>query len=172
MKYEEMRKLIETVKGSTFAGITTKTSVKLLGGKKNPMQNRVEKLTENSNVMIFSNCTKSGYEEMVKRRMIQENKDSSDFIVSNRAWGTRIGNSPFIEHNGKMYLECVFMKSGKSKYLLDGIEINRDDIEGMPVKKEPTEAYINSQGGIEDKVIIRTFSIDSIVSMKMRGKII
>lgn len=170
MKYEDMKTVISSVKGSTFAGMTTKTTVKLLGGKKNPMQGRVEKVTENSNVMLFSNCSKSGYEEMVKRRMIKENKSPEEFAVQERAWGKRVGNSPFIEHNEKMYLECIFVKAGKSKYLLDGVEINKEDVEGLPVKNETTDGFKNSQGGIEDKVVIRTFAVDSIISMKIKGE--
>ena len=89
--------------------------MKLTGGKKNPFQGRVKKITDGANVMIFSGTAQNGYENMVKRRMLEEGKDPDTFVLGKRAWGTRIGETPFIEHNGKHYLECVFISPGKSK---------------------------------------------------------
>lgn len=166
--YEKLNEIVSSVKGTTFAGLTTRTSVKLLGGKKNPMQGRVEKLTENSNVIIYSNSEKSGYGEMVKRRMLKEGKDPSEFKMKPRVWGVRVGNSPFIEHKDKYYFECIFVNPGKVTYFLDGEVIEKDEIEGLPKPKEKDEVKEDtSQGGIEDKVILRTFSLDSIVSIKI-----
>jgi hypothetical protein len=168
MKYEDLFDLVNQVRGSSFMGLTTETKVKLKGGKKNPMQGRVTKVTENSNVMIFSNCAKSGYEEMVKRRMKEEGKNPNDFTLKPRTWGKRIEDTPFIEHNGKKYLECIFITPGKSKYLLDGKEIDKEDIEGMPEESENRGS--SAQGGIENQVIIRTYAIDSIRYLKLKGK--
>ena len=170
--YETLNELVSQVKGTTFAGLTTKTEVKLKGGKKNPMQGRVQKLTENANVMVFSNSEKSGYGEMVKRRMISEGKDPADFQMKPRAWGTRIGKSPFIEHNGNKYFECIFVSPGKSTYLLDGEPIEKEHIEGLPEPKEKTEGETKSQGGIENKVILRTFNLSSIVSIKLKNEVL
>jgi len=167
--YENLKELVNDIKGSTFAGLTTRTKVKLTGGKKNPMQDRVEKLTENSNVMVFSNSEKSGYAEMVKRRMVKEGKNPDEFQLKPRAWGTRVENSPFIKHNDKYYFECIFINPGKSTYLLDGEPIDKSEIEGLPQDKEKTETEIKSQGGIEDKVVLRTFALESIVSIKLKN---
>lgn len=172
INYETLNELVSKVKGTTFAGLTTKTGVKLKGGKKNPMQGRVEKLTENANIMVFSNSEKSGYGEMVKRRMLSEGKNPEEFQMKPRAWGTRIGNSPFIEHNENKYFECIFVSPGKSTYLLDGQPVKKEDIEGFPEPKEKTEGEVNSQGGIEDKVILRTFKLDSIVSIKLKNEVL
>jgi hypothetical protein len=169
--YTELNELVSKVKGTTFAGITTKTEVKLLGGKKNHMQGRVQKLTENANILVYSNSEKSGYAEMVKRRMLKEGKDPSEFKLKPRAWGVRIGNSPFIEHNDKHYFECIFVSPGKSTYFLDGKPIAKEEIEGLPQPKEKDESVEDkSQGGIEDKVILRTFSLESIVSIKLKNE--
>jgi hypothetical protein len=173
--YEKLNEMISSVRGTTFAGITTKTQVKLTGGKKNPMQGRVEKLTEDANIIVYSNSEVSGYGAMVKRRMLKEGKDPAEFVMKPRAWGTRVGKSPFIEHNGKYYLECIFRSPGKTTYFLDGKPINKEDIEGLPEAKEKTEekteAQEKSQGGIEDKIIIRTFALDSIVSVKLKNEV-
>lgn len=168
MEYETLKQAVDLVKGSTFISLDTITEVKLTGGKKNPLQGRVQKVTRGANVMIFNSTEQNGYENMIKRRMAEEGKDPSTFVLGKRAWGQRIEQSPFIDHNGKKYLECIFVAPGKTVYLVDGVETDKDDIEGIPVVKENEE----SQGGIENKVVIRTFSLDSIATVKINGSII
>ena len=170
MNYEDLKSLVESVKGTTFAGLDTLTSVSLKGGKKNTMQGRVTKRTTNANIMLFSNSSVNGYEAMVKRRMLKEGKDPETFTVKPRAWGNRIGTSPFIEHNGKHYLECIFVSSGKSEYFLDGNPIAKEDIEGIDVTTDDTEKKETGQGGIEAQVVIRTFSLDSIERISIKGE--
>lgn len=167
--YLGLKQEIDKIKGTTFCGLTTLTAVKLRGGKKNSMQGRVTKKTEDANVILFSNTKDSGYVSLVRKRMIAEGKDPDTFEPKPRAWGTRMGNSPFIEHNGKHYLECFFLSPGKTTYYLDGKEIDKDLIEGLDSDKPKTEAYEESQGGIENKVVIRTFAIESIERLKMKG---
>jgi hypothetical protein len=165
MEYNTIKQQIDKVKGSTFISLDTITEVKLTGGKKNPLQGRVQKLTTGANVMVFNSTEQNGYENMIKRRMLDEGKDPSTFSLGNRPWGTRIEQSPFIDHNGKKYIECIFMSPGKTVYLVDGVETAKDDIEGLPEVKENPD----SQGGIENKVIIRTFAVDSIRAMRVNG---
>jgi hypothetical protein len=165
MEYDVIKAEINKVKGSTFVGLNTLTEVKLTGGKKNPFQGRVQKTTRGANVMVFNSTEQNGYENMIKRRMLEEGKDPSTFTLGKRAWGQRIEQSPFIDHNGKTYLECIFITPGKTTYLVDGVEVDKDDIEGIPVTKESED----SQGGIDNKVVIRTFSLESIQSVKING---
>ena len=165
MDFEKIKAEVDKVKGSTFISIDTMTEVKLTGGKKNPYQGRVRKVTRGANVMIFAGTEQNGYENMIKRRMLEEGKDPSTFTLGKRAWGTRIGETPFIEHNGKHYLECIFISNGKTSYFVDNVETPEDEIEGIPEAKENPEG----QGGIENKVIIRTFALDSIASIRMKG---
>lgn len=165
MDFEVIKEQIDKVRGSTFASIDTVTDVKLTGGKKNALQGRVQKLTTGANVIIFNSTEQNGYENMIKRRMVEEGKDPSTFTLGSRPWGTRVDQSPFIDHNGKKYIEFVFMNPGKTTYLVDGVETAKDDIEGLPEVKENPD----SQGGIENKVIIRTYAIDSIKSMRVNG---
>lgn len=170
MTYEELKKIINEVNGCTFAGLDTITSVTLFGGKKNPMQGRVTKRNVGSNVMLFSNTDVNPYEMMVKRRLEAEGKDPAVFTVKPRTWGTRVENSPFIEHKGKYYLEVFFRSSGKNVYYLDGNEIEKDQIEGLesPTAKDDTDKA-PAQGGLEDKVQLRTYSIESIEKIRING---
>lgn len=147
----------EHVNGATFISIDTKTDVTLLGGKKNPMQGRVQKSTTGSNVMVFQNKTTNAYENMVNRRLEKEGKPVV-FEVGPRKWGTRIPNTPFVEHNGELYLEVIFLRAGEVQYLLDGQPVDKADIEGLAEKPD-----YEGQGGLDNKVIIRTFKVSSIV---------
>lgn len=159
--------LIETmaeVSGSSFIGLDTVTTPKLRGGKSNPMQGRVQKHMTGASVMVFQNKKSHGYDNMVKRRLEKEGKNPESFKLSPRKWGERIENLPVVVHNGKEYLEVIFLHSGKTFYTLDGKQIERDHIEGLEAKPE------GHQGSLENKVIIRTFAADSITEIRINGQ--
>jgi len=167
MNYNEIKEALESVKGGSFIGLDTKSEVKLKGGKKNPMQGRVTKITTGANTMVFATESGSPYEAMVKRRLEEEGKDPESFTVGPRAWGTRIKGTPFIEHKDNHYLEVIYISPGKTEYFLDGEPIEKDEIEGLGVDTEKTE---KGQGGLENKVVIRTFKTDSIVAIRTNGQ--
>lgn len=110
--------------------------------------------------MISTNKNGSVYQRMVNRRLATEGKDAT-FKAQERKWGTRIDNTPFIEHNGAIYLEVFFIRSGATQFTLDGAQISKSDIIGMPKSTVSEE----SQGGLEDQVIIRTIKCDNIRSI-------
>jgi hypothetical protein len=107
--------------------------------------------------MVFQNKKVNGYENMVRRRLVKEGKNPDTFELKPRAWGHRLAGAPFVEHKGKYYVEVIFLHKGDTEYLLDGGVVSKNDIQGMPGSKE--EAY---QGGVDEKVIIRTYAADSI----------
>ena len=150
MKPHVLERLLAHVNGANFISIDTETVPTLTGGKKNPFQGRVTKKTTGSNVMVFSNKNHSAYEAMVNRRLTKEGKEGS-FTVGPRQWGTRVPNKPFVEHNGQSYLEVIYLKAGDTQYLVDGQPFN-GVIEGLKTAEE------SQQGGLEDKVIIRTIN--------------
>jgi hypothetical protein len=155
------------VNGGSFISIDSITDVKLAGGKGNPFQGRVKKLTVGSNVMVFQNKNTNAYEAMVKRRLTKEGKDPETFVLSPRSWGVREIGTPFVTHNEKEYLEVIFLKCGEVKYTLDGQPVDKYLILGLPERSQEAE-----QGGLSDqnKVIIRTYSFDSIVKVTIDGK--
>jgi hypothetical protein len=150
--------LNDNVNGSSFITIDTSTTPTLTGGKKNPHKGRVRKITTGANVMVFQNKNSNGYENMVKRRLIKEGKTPS-FTLSARKWGTRLTDTPIVEHKGSYYLEVIFLHKGKTHFELDGVRIDKSKIEGLNYTDEAV------QGGLNDKVIIRTFKIDSLVNI-------
>jgi len=155
-----LRTLLEAVNGASFISINTSTEPKLKGGKKNAYLGRVRKVMTGANVMVFQNKNSNGYDNMVKRRLVAEGKDPASFSLSPRAWGTRLPNTPIVENKGQYYLEVIFLNSGEVHYEVDGIVTDPATITGLDV--DHTEA---AQGGLNDKVIIRTFKIDSLTSI-------
>lgn len=171
MKRQTIESAIASVDGASIANIDTITEVKLTGGKKNPLQGRVQKRTVGSQVMMFTNKNSNGYENMVRRRLVQEGKNPETFELKPRAWGTRVEDSPLIEHTNAKgeyseYIEVIFLKSGTTEYLVDGQVTPKDEIEGIPASK----VYETQQGGLEDQVVIRSFKLDSIESIRIGGQ--
>ena len=157
-----------TLTGATFVGLDSQTTVALKGGRANPMKDRVTKLSYDNQVMCFTNSKTNAYDAMVKRRLVAEGKAADDFVLGPRAWGERIAGTPFVEHRGKLYLEVIFLRAGKSTFFLDGAEIARSDVTGLD---EPT-VNPEAQGGLsaDNRVVIRTFALDSIVALRVNGR--
>ncbi len=156
----DIRALLSTVNGSTFMSISTATTPILAGGQKNPHQGRVRKITQGTNVMVFQNKDKNGYNEMVKRRLIQEGKDPESFQLSPRRWGQRVPNLPLVEHNGQLYLEVIRLRVGDIHYELDGMIIAKQHIQGL--KPDPDGA---EQGGLNKKVDIHAYNLSSLTEL-------
>lgn len=165
MDYETAQQVFGSLAGGTFVGIDTLTEVKLRGGQKNPMQGRVTKRMTGAQIMVFTNQNTNAYAEMVRRRLAEEGMDPDSFQLGERAWGTRVPGTPFVEHKGRYYLETIFQRAGRVEYLLDGEPIERDQIQGLEERSENPE----SQAGLERKVVIRTFALDSIIGLRARG---
>jgi len=87
---------LKELNGQAIVSFNAKTQIKLLGGKKNPMLNRVEKVMKNGQIMIMCNMNSNGYDNMVKRRLKAEGKDPESFKLSKRVWGERVPNTPFV----------------------------------------------------------------------------
>ncbi len=165
MDYPTAQKIFGSLAGGTFVGIDTQTEVKLKGGRKNPHQGRVTKVMTGAQIMVFTNAETNAYDAMVKRRLEAEGKDPESFVLGERVWGQRIAGTPFVEHAGQYYLETIFMRAGAVEYRLDGVPIPKDQIEGL----EEKEVSQDSQAGLDNKVVIRTFKLDSIMGLRAMG---
>ena len=168
MKHTQLIAAFQNVSGSSFVGLDTLTEVKLAGGKKNPQQGRITKKMVGAQIMVFQNKNINGYEAMIARRLAAEGKDPASFVLGERAWGSRVPNMPIIEHfkDGatNYYLEAIFLKPGAVSYFQDGAPIEKSDIVGLDDKTE------GEQGGLENRVIIRSFKADSITEVRVDGK--
>lgn len=168
MKINQVFAAVTNVSGASFVGMDTLTTVSLLGGKANPHKGRITKRMTGASVMCFQNKNINGYAAMVARRLEAEGKDSASFELGSRAWGERMPNLPIVRHekNGitVYYMEVIFLKPGKVEFLLDGEIITKSEIIGLADKDE------GAQGGLENKVIVRTFGVDSITAIRIDGK--
>ena len=175
MDYATAQKAFGDIPGGTFVGMDTETVVPLKGGKKNPYQGRLTKRMTNANVMVFGNTASNAYENMVKRRLEKEGQDPEQFKLGKRAWGTRVPGTAFVEHKGAHYVEVIFMRAGAVEYFLDGKSID------LTVSPLGTSNWLdiperkinpNGQGGLseENRVVIRTFKLDSILQVRVNGE--
>ncbi len=176
MKKHNIAAILANVNGTTFAGIDHLSALKVnktlpnpdyvkgngLPAKiPNPHFEHISKLTMGSSVTVGAS-----YENMVKKKLIKEGKDPLDFVAGSLPWGTRIGNSPLIEHKGQIYIQLIFMKGGDTVYRHGATVIEESEIQGFTPPKKKEE----SQGGLEDEVIIRTLKLDSIVKLRINKK--
>lgn len=176
--------ILADINGAEFASIDTLTIVplnKTLGGRgtgANPHHGKVFKRTEGIRCMVYTNKNSNAYENMVKRRLVKEGQDPEQFQLGERAFGKRIENTCFIEHTLKgetvpqKYLEVICIGDGPklSEYLLvtdRGMRpIAKDEIIGL----KPESVNPDSQGGLEDKVIIRTFRVENVKRIRTDKK--
>ena len=163
MQLETVLEVINLATSDDIIKLTTMSDVKLTGGKKNPLQGKVTKVTEGATVNLMDGTT---YGEVVKEQMVKEGKDPNDFKINERPWGIRVDNTPLIKHNDQYYLETMHLSGGTTTYMVEGNPTNKDDIEGLPV----TKVSESSQGGIDNKVIIRTHKLESIVGLYVNDK--
>lgn len=133
---------IINVKGTTFIGFDTETTVKLTGGKKNPLQGRVTKRTTGLTGMLFSDQNSSGYENKVNREL-KKLGITETFKAGSARWGHHIPGTPFVEHKDNKYLQVILNDNKhETKYYVDGIETPKEEIEGLP-KPRPTKHGVN-----------------------------
>jgi hypothetical protein len=166
MSQHLIKQVLQNVDGNTIVSIDTLTQPTMSGGQANPYKGRVFKVMIGANVIIFTNKRANGYENMVNRRLEKEGLDPNSFKVGPRAWGKRVDGTPFVEHNGETYLEVIFLKPGKPQYFCDMTEVTPAAAETMGVKMDKQEG---EQGGLKNKVIIRTFKMDSITAITING---
>lgn len=170
--------VLSRLSGTMYIGLDTTTEVKLPGGKGNVLQGRVFKVTTGMQCSVFQNKFVNGYENQVKKKMVAEGLDPEDFKVGERTWGTRIPETPLIEHEGQYYLEVIVGKSNTDTFYLVNNKVTKhsktEDGQGCLVDDEgniltllpKVYASKEGQGSVEDKVIIRTLKLDSILEIR------
>lgn len=154
--------IADNLNGLTFVGLDTETTVKLKGGKKNILQGRVTKRTTGISARIAQNMHTNAYVNSVRKGLEQEGKSADDFQLSPRKWGVRIDNTPFIENKGQYYLEVDIQSAGVTEVLLDGQPTDKSTIEGYPSARVQAK-----QGGLDNKIILRDFKVESITTIRI-----
>lgn len=88
-----------------------------------------------------------------------------NYKLSPRSWGNKVAGTPFVEHNGEVYLPCLVESNIDTVYL----DTNTGDPMDMSIlspwlvkPKEPKK-----QAGIVKKAIYRSYNLNAIVSVKL-----
>jgi hypothetical protein len=174
MDFNQLQSILANIQGCTFAGLDTVTVPVLLGGKKNPMQGKVEKHCLGHRVMLFTNAHSNGYANKVRRHLEKEGKNPDSFELGPLPWGERLPNSPIIHNKGKHYLQCVFLAAGSIQYFrrIDDLDDLRSGL--VPIAKDAIEGLNERSGsehqGLDNEVIVRTYALDSIVALRAFGE--
>jgi len=179
------RSMLFNVRGAKPVTIVTRTEPTLTGGKKCPLAGLVKVSTVNG--MINFN-----YENAVNRQRSREGNDEVFEAVS-RKWGRRLYETPenetrrnprhlpFVAKNWKeetisvdefneipndeLYLEMKVENSGDYIYMLNGVEIPKEQVAPyLPKKKE------GERQEVEKTVILRDYKIENVEQITIDGE--
>ncbi len=161
---EKIEKLQTIVNGvdPTEVSIVVETEVKLLKTG-NPLKDN--KVSKTSLVTLTLNQI---YEEVVNEQLEKEGKET-DF-KSQSAWYQNLleDNNYLIcnkKDNSKVYIKGIVKDTKHISYLVDGVGATEEQLEYINTYKPKTSAPSNQ--GTETPVIIRTYSIDGLLSMNV-----
>jgi hypothetical protein len=152
MVLDEVFELLKAISGCTFASLDSRTEPKP----------GIICITTGERVMLFTNKKSSGYENMVRRRLMEAGKNPDNFVLSDLPWGIRVDDSPIIEHAGRYYLQTVVMEHGESKYYIGATEI---DPAAVGIRPRRTNQGLS----LGNEVIVKTFKIESITRITLLG---
>lgn len=157
MLLAQIKDLLERVRGCTFASIDSETHPAV----------GIKKVTTGESVLIF-NSNVSGYENMVKRRLAALGKNPDDFVVGDLPWGQRMDGMPgcLIVHKDVYHLQTIILKPGETEVFVGDKKVPADEVQYLlPTKRG------NNQGLPDDNsVVVRTYKLDSIVSIRLMGE--
>lgn len=153
---EELKVLLKSFKGATFASLDAITEPKP----------GIFCETKACRVILYRMTQGSGYENKVKRHLLEAGKDPSFFTVGDLPWGTRVEDLPLIEHKGKYYLQTLVLSPGASHHYLaaSGLEVNPRSF-GI----RPNVAW-NQGLPAEKQVIVKTWNIENIARLAILGE--
>lgn len=104
------------------------------------------------------------YESAVNRQRERENKEP-DFEALPRSWGQRLEGQPFVEYEGRLYLEIKVQMILEHYYeTLDGLRLDLSHVESFLPQRRP-----QSRQGLNKEVVLRDYAIDSVVELHAYG---
>lgn len=118
----------------TTATLSWQSYPKLKGGKGNPQQGLVRKVST-------AQVTLGGNGVYAMKKVI-EGEFKSVVDVQDRKWGERRGNSCIVDHKGAEYVEFYVESKPVTTYFLGDNSIEKDDIVGLSERKHDSEVII------------------------------
>jgi len=156
MTQAELTTLLGSLRGATFATLTTETMPKLL--KTGNTLGTVRKVSRVNVTLGFQ------YAPAVNRQLVREG-ETPDFIAAPRQWGERVAGTVLVTHHGTNYLETKVEKSLDHKYL---------DSTGNLIPDEMVRPFLPSKGasrqGVKKEILVRDYAIESIRAISLKGE--
>lgn len=169
--FDEVLGVLADVSRYAFVGLVYEsvlTDSQLVKPKTNGISGRISKV---AHVTLY--CGKDfSYAKVVKNRQEKIAKemgvDKPDWEAMPRQCGTRILNTPFVHHKGKLYFEGMVTKCHKSQYKLDGKFVDKSEIECYIRERSESNRQQLPEG---QEVILRDFRLDNIIQINLNRRI-
>jgi hypothetical protein len=158
VELSQVKDVLSTIKGCTFASVDTITR---------PSAGLRKEVTGTMVILFTNKKTRSGYENMVRRRLADAGLDPSTFEVDQLPWGSRVPNTPLIVHKDAYYLQCIVMKEGKAEYFVGDHKVPRESITWLREPSSPNQGLANDR-----QVRISTYKLESIKQIRVMGETI
>lgn len=126
-------------------------------------------------VLLYRTKGVSGYENMVRRRLVDCGRDPSNFTVGDLPWGERVEGLPLIENRGQFYLQTILTKEGEARHYLGTgqfeQEVNPKDFPTVFKRDADIISAAESQGLPPEKaVIVRTYKLESLTEIRLMSE--
>jgi hypothetical protein len=162
MQLERLKEVLSRISGVTFAALDA--DLEPAPGFRKVVKGEV--------VLLYHTKGVSGYENMVKRRLVDIGRDPSHFSVGDLPWGERVEGLPLIENHGKFYLQTILVKPGeKTCYLGSGQfeqEVKPGDFPLIFQRETDVLSSAAKQGLPPDRAVIcRTYKLESLTELRL-----
>lgn len=122
----------------------------------------IRKITTGTKVILFKGVL--GYEQTVRRRLIEAGRNPDNFSLGDLPWGERVSDTPLIVHRGVYYLQTIVLDPGQSVSYLGNQQIDIEDF----VPRRRTNQGLSP----EDEVVVATYRLDHIDRIALMGEIL
>lgn len=163
MDIQRLKEVLSRITGCTFAAIDADFAPKP----------GFRKVVTGEVVLLYRTSGGSGYENMVKRRLIDCGRDPSNFVVGDLPWGERVGNLPLIEKDGKFYLQTILIKAGNTVCYMGPGQFEEEVEPALyPEVFGRNSDIISSGQGLppEKAVIVRTYKLESLKEIRLMNE--
>ena len=145
-------------KGNTFVTIVATTEPKM-NKTGNPFLGNCYKTSRVNGSIQFD------YENNVNAQRAREG-EKKDFVAQKPSWGTRLGDSCIIEHDGKYYIYVRVLASLAHAYHdASGNAIDAEVVKPFLAKRKQSQTQ-----GTEKEIIVRKYTISNIREMTVNGQ--
>lgn len=162
---EELKGLLLSRKGANFVSFESETDARLRKTG-NPF-GEVRKTSKVNGVINWEYAGAVNRQREREGRPVGDDGEVELFEPKPRKWGTRIKGTPFVENNGKLYVEVKVERTLAAPTYrdADGHELTAEQVAPfMPKRKK------SSRQGVDKEVVLRDYSLGNIRRIKVNGE--